>query len=285
VGPSRALLGNHRVFMAWPKMDARLAAKHLARGFTLIEIAIVIVVIGLLVGGGLTAISPVIQSARLSETKQKMATVDSAVLGYIITNGCLPCPAARNIGGTPTGLSNDGADQLVTAPCATDQTCLGAADAAGLVPWVTLGLSQDDVTDGFGRMFTFAVDGELTNANTDMQRSNGTFPTLTGTNIVIQNLTVGAPVDFTYNSLAYVLVSHGPDGSFGQTLNATRLANLYNAPANEGQNENGDDNDIRFATGSVNFTNGTAYFDDIVNFRSLQAVILSCGSGSCGNPS
>jgi prepilin-type N-terminal cleavage/methylation domain-containing protein len=270
--------------MAWPKMDARLAANHLARGFTLIEIAIVIVVIGLLVGGGLTAISPVIQSARLTETKQKMATVDSAVLGYIITNGCLPCPAARNIGGTPTGLSNDGAEQAVGTPCATDGTCLGGADAAGLVPWVTLGLSRDDVTDGFGRMFTFAVDGELTNGTNDMQRTNGTFPALTAPNIVIQDLTAGAPVDFTYNSLAYVLVSHGPDGSFGETPGATLIANLYNTPANEGQNENGDD-DVRFATGNSNAVNGTAYFDDIVTFRSLQPLILSCGSGSCGNPS
>jgi prepilin-type N-terminal cleavage/methylation domain-containing protein len=254
------------------------------RGFTLIEIAIVLVVIGLITSGGLLAVSPVIQSAKISETKQKMATVEAAILGYVIQNGCLPCPARRDIGGSPTGVANSSgvlAGDYTTA-CGSGGTCLGGTSVSGLVPWVSLGISQNDITDGWDRMFTYSVDTELTDSSIDVQRTaSGAFPALSVPLIVIQASTGTTPLG--YASIAYSLVSHGQDGAYGETIRATTVA-ASGAPANEGQNENGDD-DLTFATGLVNATQGATYFDDIVVFKSLQPLILSCGSGSCGNPS
>jgi prepilin-type N-terminal cleavage/methylation domain-containing protein len=278
VGPSRALLGNHRVFMAWPKMDARLAAKHLARGFTLIEIAIVIVVIGLLVGGGLTAISPVIESARISETKQKIATVEAAILGYVIQNGCMPCPAQR--GAAASGQTADSAAAVYTG-CTTNG-CV--TNGEGLVPWVSLGLSQNDATDGWNRRFSYGVDPTRAVALSMQRDANGAFPNFAST-IDIETL---AGADQAYGSIVYVLLSHGQDGSFGESQSGAIGADRYGQAAGAtglGQHENGNFNDLDFADGNINAGNGVGYFDDIVVFKSFQPLILSCGSGSCGNPS
>ncbi|MBL8642502.1 MAG: prepilin-type N-terminal cleavage/methylation domain-containing protein [Rhodospirillaceae bacterium] len=249
------------------------------RGFTLIEIAIVLVVIGLIVSGGLLAVSPVLQSAKITETRQKMATIESALLGYVIANGCLPCPAARNIGGTITGIANDGSDY--TTACGSDGTCLGATNnASGLVPWVTLGISENDATDGWGRLFSYGADSTLTNSSTDVQRTSGTFPTFTSN--IQMNSTGGTNLGYT--AIAYVIVSHGLDGSFGETFQAQALADKYGSAANSGQNENGD-SDLTFVTGNTIGSNNSSYYDDLTSFKSLQPLIISCGAGSCGNPS
>lgn len=254
-------------------------SSHARRGFTLIEIAIVLVVIGLIVSGGLVAISPVLQSAKTNETKQKMATVESALLGYVIANGCLPCPALR--GGAATGISNNGtADYTVACGSGGAGACTGAG--SGLVPWVTLGISENDATDGWNRRMTFAVDPAFTNDATDVQRNaDGSFPALAST-LRIENL-VGAGADLGYTSLAYILVSHGPDGAFGESFSGNIGADPNGTPADQGQNENGD-NDQIFASGPPSNV-GAGYFDDIISFKSFQPLIISCGAGSCGNPS
>jgi len=253
------------------------------RGFTLIEMGIVLVVIGLVVSGGLLAVSPVIQSAKISETKQKMATIEAALLGYVIQYGCLPCPAGR--GATATGLPNNGGgtaptgDYTVTTPCGGG-TCTGAGN--GLVPWIALGLSESDATDAWNRRLTYAVNPELTDAATDVQRNaSGAFPTLASPNAIRIDDLAGANQGYT--GLAYVLVSHGSDGAFGEARSGTLGADPHGTAADIGQNENGD-GDTTFANGAPS-NNGAAFFDDLVSFKAVNTLILSCGSGSCGNPS
>ncbi len=242
------------------------------RGFTLIEIAIVLVVIGLIVSGGLLAVSPVLKSAKINETKQKMATVEAALLGYVIANGCLPCPALR--GATATGVSNTNnavADDYAT-PCGSGGSC--TAGGNGLVPWTTLGIAENEATDGWNRRMTFAVDPTLTDSATDVQRSStGTFPTFTS-GINMANTTGGA---LSYTQVAYVLISHGPDMAYGEAANGT-LGDSTNV-TDLGTIENGDA-DVTYATGAP-----TSTFDDLVSFKSLRPLIISCGTGSCGNPS
>jgi prepilin-type N-terminal cleavage/methylation domain-containing protein len=247
------------------------------RGFTLIEIAIVLVVIGLLLSGGLLATSPILQSARLNETKQKMATVEAALLGYVIANGCLPCPAVR--GAATTGQAQFGATTY-TNNCNTG-ICVGTTAGVGLVPWVTLGIAENDATDAWNQRFTYAVDPTRTVADSMERNADGSFPNFVST-LVMENLANG---DLGYTALAYVLVSHGPDGALGETSAGVIVQDKYAQGAlSTGQGENGND-DLRFSTGQTVTTNNNARFDDIVSFKSFQPLILSCGAGSCGNPS
>ncbi|MDX2144080.1 MAG: prepilin-type N-terminal cleavage/methylation domain-containing protein [Rhodospirillaceae bacterium] len=246
------------------------------RGFTLIEIAIVLVVIGLVVSGGLLAVSPVVQSAKISETKQKMARVETALLAYVISNSCLPCPA---VGATASGAANAGQSQNNTPGFYTTGCAAGCQLLQGVVPWNTLGIAEEEASDGWGRRFSYALGAGVT-ATSSMTRTT-TLPTVT-TSLTIQD---PAGANLITTNVAYAIISHGVDGSFGFAVNTGAvLADRYAQGAlGVGQDVNGE-NTRTVATGQVNNSNGTAYFDDLVTFRTAAQITLSCGAGSCGNP-
>ena len=213
------------------------------RGFTLIEIAIVLVVIGLIVSGGLLAVSPVIQSAKINETKQKMGTVEAALLGYVIANGCLPCPAAR--GASATGVSNNGTADYTTQTC--DTACFNSG--VGLVPWVTLGIGEADAIDGWNRRLTYAVDTDLVATNSVRRDASGNFPSSAAPTLLVNG---------TYTSIAYVLVSHGRDATYGESPSGAAGST---AGASAEEIENGD-NDLSFSV-----VNPDSAFDDLVRLN------------------
>ncbi len=131
------------------------------RGFTLIEISIVLVVIGLLLSGGLLALGPVLDNAKRTETKNQIAKTEDALLLWAIqTGGCLPCPADGTLSAGNQGYGLTGASvpqtgiscPAIASTCTIQPAAINHAGAvntnyAGVVPWRTLGLSEADVTD------------------------------------------------------------------------------------------------------------------------------------------
>lgn len=113
-------------------------------GFTLIEIAIVLVIVGLLLGGLLMPLATQVETQRRVETEKALKEINEAIIGFAMTNGRLPCPANP---GTPTGTATAGVERAATAT-----TCTGGIQ--GVVPWVTLGVSE---LDAWGRRFTYRV--------------------------------------------------------------------------------------------------------------------------------
>jgi hypothetical protein len=113
-----------------------------------------------------------------------------------------------------------------------------------------------------------------------MTRTTATpFPAPTAS-VQIQDLAGG---NIITANVAYAILSHGQDGSFGYSASSgVQSANVYSQTSG-GQFENGDA-DLIFATGSINASNSTAYFDDYIVYRTVAQVILACGTGSCGNP-
>jgi len=63
------------------------------RGFTLLEMSIVLVIIGVVVGGGMTIFSASLQKRQLQETQFKLKAIQKALLDFRIANNRLPCPA------------------------------------------------------------------------------------------------------------------------------------------------------------------------------------------------
>ncbi len=90
------------------------------RGFTLVELAIVLVIIGLIVGSFVGTLSSRIEATHIAETKQGLDDIKTAIFGYVYKNGVLPCPDTDG-----NGESN-------------------ACTNSGLVPSVTLGLGSGD---------------------------------------------------------------------------------------------------------------------------------------------
>jgi prepilin-type N-terminal cleavage/methylation domain-containing protein len=101
--------------------------KHPHRGFTLIEVAISMVILGLVMTGLVLSLSQQLQQRRLLDTRTTLAEANDALIAFVTANARLPCPATA----ASSGL------EATTAP----GTCTAAA---GFLPAVTLGLSNLD---------------------------------------------------------------------------------------------------------------------------------------------
>lgn len=101
-------------------------------GFTLIEMAIVIVIVGLLISIVVTVLPSLIQSAKIKKARAELERADFAIEGYVAANGREPCP---DTDGDGLENRNDGG----TTATAADDSC----DAySGDLPYRTLGLSS-----------------------------------------------------------------------------------------------------------------------------------------------
>src|SRR5471030_1601655 len=76
-----------------------------ARGFSLAEMAIVMVIVGLLIGGLLAPLSAQMDQRNYSDTQKRIEYANEMLLGFAIANGRLPCPASSASGGdeSPSG--------------------------------------------------------------------------------------------------------------------------------------------------------------------------------------
>ena len=68
-------------------------------GFTLIELSIVILIMGLLIGGLAMPLSTQLENGRIRETREQLAETEAALQGFAIVNGHLPCPAVPGSNG------------------------------------------------------------------------------------------------------------------------------------------------------------------------------------------
>lgn len=91
-------------------------------GFSLVELAIVILIMGLVLGGLAVPLSVQRDNARNQETQRQLDDVRAAVEGYVLANGHLPCPA------TP---ASDGREDAAGGACTRQH---------GFVPATTLNL-------------------------------------------------------------------------------------------------------------------------------------------------
>jgi prepilin-type N-terminal cleavage/methylation domain-containing protein len=116
--------------------------KHLHRGFTLIEVAICMVILGLVLTGLVVSLSQQLQQRRLLDTRTTLGEANDALIAFVTANGRLPCPAVAGSNGL----------EATIAP----GTC---TVAAGFLPAVTLGLPN---LDGNGLLNDGWANGSIT---------------------------------------------------------------------------------------------------------------------------
>lgn len=105
------------------------------KGFSLIELAIVLAVLALLLGGLLVPLTMQIEQQRIRETQKMLEDAKEAIIGFAIANGRLPCPAS---------ISSNGQESFDTAAggSAANGKCSNFFN--GFLPAVTLGISPVD---------------------------------------------------------------------------------------------------------------------------------------------
>ncbi|HMX15207.1 MAG TPA: prepilin-type N-terminal cleavage/methylation domain-containing protein [Rhodocyclaceae bacterium] len=114
-------------------------------GFTLTEMAVVLLIVALLLGGMLIPISTQSDLRALGETEKTVADIREAVIGFAASHGRLPCPATA----ASAGVEDPSGGGACVAPY------------SGFVPAVTLGVTptnaQGFATDAWNRPIRYAV--------------------------------------------------------------------------------------------------------------------------------
>lgn len=133
-----------------------------AAGFTLIEIAVVIVVLSLLLAMIAGISTAMLGQQRREATRQRLAGVETALALFVSQNQRLPCPANGALAGTD---ANAGVEQFTPG---SPNTCnvggVAGSQQNGVLPWRALGLSEQDSTDGWGNRLTYRVSPDLVTA-------------------------------------------------------------------------------------------------------------------------
>lgn len=119
-----------------------LRTLHRQDGFSLVELAMVLLIVGLLLGGLVPTISSQIEQQRINETRKQLEEIKQALTGFAVVNGRLPC----------ADTNSDGEENL---PCVT------AATAEGLLPWKSLGVAEQDA---WQQVWRYRVDRNFSQA-------------------------------------------------------------------------------------------------------------------------
>lgn len=153
-----------------------------ARGFTLVEIAIAMLVAGLLLGALLGPLTAHLERRAVAQTERAMEQVREALLGFAMANGRLPRPANSD---------TDGSERM--ADCTTNAEC------TGYLPWTALGTPR---SDAWGKLFRYSV---------TLAFANGSGPALTLSTAGVKRVmtrSAAAPIILADQVVA-VVISHG----------------------------------------------------------------------------
>lgn len=218
------------------------------KGFTLIEMAVVVVVIGIALSLGLKVATSLMRTTQLSETRAHIDLVKRATLDFLRTQRRLPCP----------DYTGDGAEAA---------NCNG--NAYGTVPWQTLGIPSDDALDGWGNFIRYHINGAWSNQNGFSIGALTTNPP--ATILSVQERLADGTISPVNNSIPFVLVSHGKN-SYGSRTRAYTINAAAGAGSDEAENI---DNDtlftVRNPTADTGATGGA--YDDIVEYMTVADLL------------
>ncbi|MEI6730523.1 MAG: prepilin-type N-terminal cleavage/methylation domain-containing protein [Pseudomonadota bacterium] len=240
------------------------------KGFTLVELSIVLIIMSVVIGGSLTTFTASIKKTQFDLTSARIETIESALLSYSMTNLRIPCPAdiTKNLGDAAYATEGITCHNIATLP---------TTPIEGTIPTKELGLSDDYMYDGWGHRFRYAVDPAFTANITDTTNPPKTNPLpinsgglciKTTTGITVKDSTATART----TSAIYTIVSQGVDGHGGYTYNGS-LFNGSLSNTDELKNCHCNSSAVASATDGIyvqkapTYTSATDQFDDIVAFK------------------
>ena len=201
------------------------------QGFTLVELAIVLVIVALLTSGLLLGVSAQRNAAENVDAQRQLENIRETLIGFALTRGRLPCPAISNLASSDAnaGLEN-------------------CAQPHGVLPWVTLGLPE---LDPWGRRFTYYAHSNFTAPVPSGALASFTLDTLGNANIKANGSSGGNVA----SDLPAVVVSHGSRGTGAYLPSGVQL------PGAVGDEAENADADLTFISRTQDGS-----FDDLVTW-------------------
>lgn len=283
-----------------------------ARGFTLIEVLVVLLIFGVLIAMAAVITRAVTAAQKRSLTATRIATVETALAQFVLQQKRLPCPAdgrkASNVNDAGLEERTNGGLCKVTGVDNTQQH--------GVVPWRTLALTETDATDGWDRRLTYRVEASLvlptTSGGMDMSWCDPASTlapvvpaAICSTNCSSSSLaTCTSPAGFLMNKglevrnvggevlmnpaatphtgAAYVVISHGETGGGAYAGGGYLVPSTTTDGTEEARNYanvafTGAGTSYYFVDGAINENPGNSHFDDVVLRPSILSVVAKAG--------
>jgi prepilin-type N-terminal cleavage/methylation domain-containing protein len=125
-----------------------------SRGFTLVEMALVILVLGLIAGIGADMMRGVERRGRIERTEAALAGLQEAMVVFVMRHKRLPCPADGRLADGDPDAGRENFEEGGSGDC--------TFQADGVVPTVALGIGAAAGVDGWQRRIAYRVDPLLT---------------------------------------------------------------------------------------------------------------------------
>lgn len=260
-------------------------------GFTLVEMAIVVLIAGFFFAAGVKMYSNEMEKAQYIETQDNLETSQEVINAFYFQNGRYPCPANPIL--TPSDPDYGRED----CSCGLGMACtnVGARDAdgdgvadnvmIGVVPFRDL---DDNVAetpysvaegfDGYHNMLSYAVTEEMT--STAYNFGNPVNPRLGAINVRDYNNQAVVDPD---SSAHYVIFSHGKtaEGAYkrqGNRITPCSVGGLtvpgLNPAGIQIELENCDNNDAIFIKEFQSLGDGDRFYDDVLHYGiNMQSII------------
>ncbi|WP_179958235.1 type II secretion system protein [Chitinimonas arctica] len=116
-----------------------------SEGFTLIEMAVVIAIAGVLLTLGVSVAMSQLQNAQRAGSKTALDGAKDALLGYFAGNHRFPCPDD----------DRDGLEDF-NGPISNGR----CANALGTIPYSTMGIPRAQVMDGYGNFLSYVLSAD-----------------------------------------------------------------------------------------------------------------------------
>lgn len=274
-----------------------------AKGFTLIEIAVVLVVAGFILAMGVRLLGAGMTQQQRHATSVRLDAIETSLATFVTQHQRLPCPADGS------KRSDDPVAGLEVRDAFGD--C--GDQARGVVPWRTLGVGEQDATDGFFGRITYRVgpglsrNGAMNLATCDPAGSAAAIgtapfqrcdpacatgaPGLPGICTSVTAALAGRGLEVrgaggavlanpaTGSGAAYVLVSHGPNRGGGYGSEGVLQEAVMEPGVGELQNRASGALAAYYASLPPSDAEGPAHFDDFVRHPAVLAVAYAANLG------
>lgn len=237
--------------------------------FTLVEIAIVVAIIGVILGGTLDVVANAQQKQKIQDTNYILDRIQNAIYSYHADNSksFIPCPAINTKGYAEQNQFSN-------------QNCV---QSYGAIPYRNLSLPRDFMYDAWGRLITYVI---VNNGCTYRSYRSNNVPVTYNFFTEYPNCNISNGLSFYSkatggnlfaSNAVYMLISHGKSGYGSMIANESSTQGQYKpiayASADKVQNANyyGTSN-LNYVYRAANDTN-TNYFDDIIRYDDFMSII------------
>lgn len=213
-------------------------------GFSLIEVAIALIIIGLLMGNLLTPISARMNQKNIKRTEETLEQIKQALLGFAVINGRLPCAAPdKDIDSELNPIPAEDKGEEHSEWC----------NKEGYLPWKDLGVGR---FDAWGNLFRYRAEDEYTPQSPNLRQIFGI--TGTGSGLRIRSRQID-PSTTPLNDYFYLTTTAGD----------SRVAAIIFSP---GKNRVADDDNNDLYKTYVSDVYVENDFDDILTWVSRNAL-------------